>query len=85
MLILLFAFGSVNADQQLYSGDVVLVPLESTEINLDFYFKNNPVTTVRENNKFYLLFGIPYDSSVGVNNFVFYNKSYKKNLIYKII
>ena len=72
------AFGNVNASQQLYSGDVVLVPLENTEINLEFFYKNSPMTTVRENNKFYLLFGIPYDSLIGVNSFVFYNQSYKK-------
>ena len=72
------AFGNVNASQQLYSGDVVLVPLENTEINLEFFYKNNLITTVRENDKSYLLFGIPYDSLIGVNSFVFYNQSYKK-------
>ena len=72
------AFGNANASQQLYTGDVVLVPLENTEINLEFFYKNNLITTVRENNKFYLLFGIPYDSLVGVNSFVFYNQYYKK-------
>ena len=72
------AFGNVNASQQLYSGDVVLVPLENKEINLEFFYQNNLITTVRENNKSYLLFGIPYDSLVGINSFVFYNQSYKK-------
>jgi len=76
--MVLLAFGNVNASQQLYSGDVVLVPLENTEIHLEFFYKNNLITTVRENNKSYLLFGIPYDSLIGVNSFVFYNQSYKK-------
>ena len=76
--MVLLAFGNVNASQQLYSGDVVLVPLENTEINLEFFYKNSLMTTVRENNKSYLLFGIPYDSLIGVNSFVFYNQSYKK-------
>ena len=58
------AFGNANASQQLYTGDVVLVPLENTEINLEFFYKNNLITTVRENNKPYLLFGIPYDLSL---------------------
>ena len=63
-MLLLLAFGNVNADQQLYSGDVVLVPLQNTEINTEFFYKNNLITTVNENNKPYLLFGIPYDSSL---------------------
>ncbi len=56
----------------------MLIPLGSKEINLEFFYKKSLVTTVRENNKSYLLFGIPYDSSVGANSFVFYNQSHKK-------
>ena len=74
----MLAFGNVNADQQLYSGDVVLVPLQNSEINTEFFYKNNLITTVNENNKPYLLFGIPYDSSVGTNSFVFTTQTYKK-------
>ena len=44
------AFGNANASQQLYTGDVVLVPLENTEINLEFFYKNNLITKIRENN-----------------------------------
>ena len=74
----MLAFGNVNASQQLYSGDVVLIPLEITEINREFFYNNNQITTVIENNKPYLLFGIPYDSSVGANSFVFTTQTYKK-------
>ena len=59
-------------------GDVVLVPLQNSEINREFFYKNNLITTVNENNKPYLLFGIPYDSSVGTNSFVFTAQTYKK-------
>ena len=76
--MLLLVFGNVNASQQLYSGDVVLIPLRDTEINREFFYKNNQVTTVIENNKPYLLFGIPYDSSIGINSFVFIAQTYKK-------
>ena len=76
--MLLLVFGNVNASQQLYSGDVVLIPLEDTEINREFFYNNNKITTVIENNKPYLLFGIPYESSVGTNSFVFISQTYKK-------
>ena len=65
----MLAFGNVNASQQLYSGDVVLIPLEDTEINQQFFYKNSLITTVIENKKPHLLFGIPYDSSFGTNSF----------------
>ena len=76
--MLLLAFTNVNASQQLYSGDVVLIPLEDTEINRELFYNNNKITTVIENNKPYLLFGIPYESSVGTNSFVFITQTYKK-------
>ena len=74
----MLAFGNVNASQQLYFGDVVLIPLEETEINRQFFYKNSPITTVIENKKPYLLFGIPYDSSFGTNSFVLAARTYKK-------
>ena len=77
-MILLLAFGNVNASQQLYFGDVVLIPLEDTEINRQFFYKNSPITTIIENKKPYLLFGIPYYSSFGTNSFVFAARTYKK-------
>ena len=83
-MLLLLASGNVNADQRLYSGDVVLIPLQNSEINIEFFYKNNLITTVNENNKPYLLFGIPYDSSVGTNNFVFTSQAYKKVIKLKI-
>ena len=42
--MLLLVFGNVNASQQLYSGDVVLIPLEDTEINREFFYNNNKKT-----------------------------------------
>ena len=77
-MILLLAFGNVNASQQLYFGDVVLIPLEDTEINRQFFYKNSPITTIIENKKPYLLFGIPYYSSFGTNSFEFAAQTYKK-------
>ena len=74
----MLAFGNVNASQELYSGDVVLIPLEETEINQQFFYKNSLITTVIENKKPYLLFGIPYDSSFGTNSFVLVAQTYKK-------
>ena len=74
----MLVFGNVNADQRLHSGDIVLIPLQTSEINSEFFYKNNLITTVVENNKSYLLFGIPYDSFVGTNSFVFTTQNYKK-------
>ena len=68
----------MHADQQLYPGDVILVPLQNSEMNSEFYYNENLVTIVRENNKSYLLFGIPYYSSVGTNSFVFTTQTYEK-------
>ena len=68
----------MHADQQLYPGDVILVPLQNSEMNSEFYYNENLVTIVRENNKSYLLFGIPYNSSAGTNSFVFNAQAYKK-------
>tara|TARA_B100000941_G_scaffold282908_1_gene251878 strand:- start:71 stop:865 length:795 start_codon:yes stop_codon:yes gene_type:complete len=77
-LVLLLAIGNANADQRLHSGDVVLVPLQNSEVNSEFFYNNNQITTVVENNKSYLLFGIPYNSSIGTNSFVFTSQTYKK-------
>ena len=68
----------MHADQQLYPGGVILVPLQNSEMNSEFYYNENLVTIVRENNKSYLLFGIPYNSSAGTNSFVFNAQAYKK-------
>ena len=76
--MLLLAFGNVSASQQLYSGDVVLIPLEDTEINREFFYNNNRITKVIKNKKPYLLFGIPYGSTVGSSSFIFVAQAYKK-------
>ena len=74
----MLAFGNVYADQRLYSGDIVLIPLQKSEVTTEFFYKNNLITTVNKNDQPYLLFGIPYDSSVGTNSFVFTTQTYKK-------
>lgn len=74
----MLASGNVHAGEEIHPGGVVLVPLDNSEITSEFFFKNNLITTVKENNKSYLLFGIPYDSNNGTNSFTFHTQTYKK-------
>jgi len=74
----LLASGNVQSSEELHSGDIVLIPLDNSEMHSEFFYRNNLITTVRKNNKFYLLFGIPYDSYVGTNSFSLYTKTYEK-------
>ena len=74
----MLASGNVQSSEELHSGDIVLIPLDNSEMHSEFFYRNNLITTVRKNNKFYLLFGIPYDSYVGTNSFSLYTQTYEK-------
>ena len=52
-----------------YGGSVKYIPLSEEEINKNYFYKNNLVTKVRENNKYFLLFGIPFNSENGQNTY----------------
>tara|TARA_B100000683_G_scaffold269613_1_gene306960 strand:+ start:2168 stop:2887 length:720 start_codon:yes stop_codon:yes gene_type:complete len=48
--------------------------LDDSEINSEYYYKNHLLTTVKEDGKPYLLFGIPYNSDRGANIYSFTGK-----------
>ena len=83
-MVLLLAIGNAHANQQLYPGDVILIPIQDSEMNLEFFYNKNLITIVREKNKSYLLFGIPYNSSAGANSFIFSAQAYKKAITLNI-
>lgn len=63
--------GNVNAEQQINVGDVILIPIQKNEISSKYYYENHLITTVKENNMPYLLFGVPYNSDIGIKSFKF--------------
>ncbi len=78
LLLLFLLFSSVEANDKLSSGDVVLIPLEEPEVDYDFYYNDNLVTKIINHDRLYLLFGIPYSSSEGINSFVLSSNDVKK-------
>ena len=55
-----------------------MIPLENNEKYNEYQYKNNIVTKVLKDNKPYLLFGIPYHSSPGMNTFEFKSDNMNK-------
>lgn len=78
MLILVSA--NANANQQIYTGDVILIPLHDTELQSEYYYNNHLITIVKENNVPYLLFGIPYNIDIGMNSFTFVGQDNSKTV-----
>ncbi len=80
IISLLFIFsGNTYSDTDYYPGDVVFIALGQNERSMDFYYNKNLTTKVIKNNKPYLLFGIPYYTDKGRNQFIFKSeKSIKK-------
>lgn len=73
LLVIFFVFLSDTAypDESYSPGDVVLISLDESNVTRDYYYKNNLVTRVRKHDKPYLLFGIPYNTKSGINQFKF--------------
>ena len=70
--ITLFLFqNNISASNLIGNGSIILIPLENNEKYYEYKYKNNIVTRVLKDNKPYLLFGIPYHSSPGMNTFEF--------------
>ena len=61
IISLLFVLsGNEYSDRDYSPGDVVFISLDHIESLVDFYYEGNLVTKVLKDNKYYLLFGIPY-------------------------
>ena len=77
--ITLFLFqNNISASNLIGNGSIVLIPLENNEKYNEYQYKNNIVTKVLKDNKPYLLFGIPYHSSPGMNTFEFKSDNMNK-------
>jgi len=77
--ITLFLFqNNISASNLIGNGSIILIPLENNEKYYEYKYKNNIVTRVLKDNKPYLLFGIPYHSSPGMNTFEFKSDNMNK-------
>ena len=77
--ITLFLFqNNISATNLIGNGSIILIPLEDNEKYYEYEYKNNIVTRVLKDNKPYLLFGIPYHSSPGMNTFEFKSDNMNK-------
>ena len=77
--------GNTYSDVHYSPGDVVFISLDESESSMDFYYKENLVTKVLKNNKPYLLFGIPYYTEKGANQFIFKSKKLSKKINISIL
>ncbi len=82
--ILIISSNNLYSKDNLFAGNVVYLPLSNNEINHDFYYKNRLITKVQKNNKSYLMFGIPYYSNEGFNEYVFQSNARKKIIELKV-
>jgi murein DD-endopeptidase MepM/ murein hydrolase activator NlpD len=85
ILLLLFIL-SVNtySDTDYSPGEVVFISLDENESSMNFYYNNNLTTKVLKNNKPYLLFGVPYYTKEGKNQFVFNGEKINKTVTLNI-
>ena len=83
LLLIIFSDNSYSEDNSI-AGGVVYFPLSQDEISHDFYYKNQLVTKIERNNQIYLMFGIPYHSDEGLNEFIFNSDKRKKTINVKV-
>jgi murein DD-endopeptidase MepM/ murein hydrolase activator NlpD len=86
ILSLLFIF-SVNtySDTDYNPGDVVFISLNENESSMNFYFNKNLTTKILKDNRAYLLFGIPYYTKEGKNEFIFKSEKIIKKVSLNIL
>ena len=86
ILPLLFIF-SVNtySDTDYNPGDVVFISLSENESSMNFYHNRNLTTKVLKDNRPYLLFGIPYYTKEGKNEFIFKSENILKKVTLNIL
>jgi murein DD-endopeptidase MepM/ murein hydrolase activator NlpD len=74
-----------NSNESYSPGDVVLIALNQSFNNSDFYYMNNLLTTVIKKDRPYLLFGIPYNTKHGTNNFKFSSDNAIKKITLEVM
>lgn len=83
-LILIITSNNLYSKDKLFAGGLAYLPLSQSESNDYFYFKNRLVTKIKKKNESYLMFGIPYSSNEGLNEYVFQSETRKKTISLKI-
>jgi murein DD-endopeptidase MepM/ murein hydrolase activator NlpD len=85
ILPLLFIFSvSTYSDTDYNPGDVVFISLNENESSMIFYYNRNLATKVLKDNRPYLLFGIPYYTKEGENEFIFKSENIIKKVTLNI-
>ena len=82
--LLFILSGNAFSDKDYSPGDVIYISLDESESSMDFYYKGNIVTKILKKNKPHLLFGIPYYTKKGENQFLFKSKEITKKLTFYI-
>tara|TARA_B100001057_G_scaffold279689_1_gene280065 strand:- start:1571 stop:2395 length:825 start_codon:yes stop_codon:yes gene_type:complete len=83
-LILIISSNDLYSKDKFVAGNVAYLPLIENESNDDFYYKNQLVTKVLKKNESYLMFGIPYYSNEGLNEYIFRSNTRKKIINIKV-
>ena len=86
ILSILFIF-SVNtySDTDYSPGDIVFISLDENESSMNFYYNSNLTTKVLKDNRPYILFGIPYYTKDGKNQFIFKSEKIIKKVTLNIL
>ena len=83
-LILIISSNDLYSKDNFIAGNVAYLPLIENESNDDFYYKNQLVTKVLKKNESYLMFGIPYYSNEGLNEYILRSNTKKKIINIKV-
>ena len=83
-LLLILSVNSYS-DTDYNPGDVVFISLNENESSIDFYYNRNLTTKVLKDNRPYLLFGIPYYTKEGKNEFIFKSEKIIKKVTLNIL
>ena len=83
--LLLVLSGNAYSERDYSPGDVIFIPLDQSESFVDFYYKGDLITKVLKDDKSYLLFGVPYYTKKGKNQFIFESKKIIKKMTFNIL
>ena len=87
LILLILVIFSVNtySDRDYNPGDVVFISLNENERLVNFYYNKNLATKILKDNKPYLLFGVPYYTKEGKNEFIFNSENITKRVTLNIL
>jgi len=83
-LILIITCNNLYSNEKLFAGEVAYLPLSKSESNDHFYYKNRLVTKIQKKNQSYLMFGVPYYSDEGFNEYIFKSETRERKFRLKI-